>query len=138
MGDVSPDTWYWATESRGYNIPFSECYAPDRFTVNILGTIKEYHWEGSFTDGHVLRDEVRQEGIMNGCHLLVNIPAGTIINEDAIRGYDLKLKCYQDVITVETSPAFLTFSQPVIIYRMADGDWVEVAAFAEVVNGQQL
>lgn len=115
-----------------------DCYSPDRFTVNILGTIKEYRWEGGYTDGHVLRDAVDLQGSMNGCQLRVYIPAGTVINEDAVRGYELKVKCYQDSITVETEPSFLTFSESATLFRAVNGVWEEVATFTELTNGQQL
>jgi len=111
---------------------------PDRFTVNILGTSKEYRWEGGYTDGRVLRDAVDLQGAMNGCQLRLYIPAGTVVNEDATRGYELEVNCYQDRITVKTVPSSLTFSEPVTLYRADNGFWKEVSTFTELANGQEL
>jgi len=111
---------------------------PDRFVVTVAGNRHEWHWEGGFRDGRVLRDEVKQAGTVNGCSLLLVIPDGTIVNEDIARGYNLRFNYYHDRITVKTEPSTLTFSQTGTLYRLVDGDWEEVASFTELSNGQQL
>ena len=115
----------------------SIAYSPDRFAVTVLGAYREYHWADGFTGGRILRDRVEQEG-SNDTHLKVEIPAGTVINESGARAYELTLKCYQERITVETSPALLTFSEPAVISKLVDGEWVEVGSYTELADGQEL
>lgn len=85
MGDASPDTWYWATEPGGYNLPpapeahnrykgLSGVFWVEVFNFSGFDTYKWDEW-GSFD--RVLAEDVIAYNRVNGLICTLYIPEGT-------------------------------------------------------------
>ncbi len=75
-GEVSPDTWYWATEPRGYDLPAPPAPEPSNrysglggvFWVELFnyGGFDTYKWDDWSSPDRVLRDPVVATNTVNG------------------------------------------------------------------------
>lgn len=144
MYDESLDTWYWATEARGYNGGSSGFSLPQSgmFLVAMCGHgtgyWQNYHWVEDFPHGKTLAEPVFQTTTyrFNGfsATYALAIPEGT-----EITGYYIPKANALDFKIVDgqfhISPS-LKFSQPAKILELVDGEWVEVLSFTQVLNGK--
>jgi len=127
MGDASPDTWYWALAPRGYNNPWgpsAPSWLPvlNQFSLWYSG-IESYNW----IDGNTLPAIDRTaNGFWNGVPytMRVIIPEGT----EVYGGYCLRLVYGPDGLTLRPlDGGTMTFSNPVSISLLVDGEWVETS-----------
>ena len=114
-----------------------------QFLVVLCGQWQQYPWVEPWQNGRTLADPVNQVGRCCCFSLPTQykliIPAGT-----EITGYyswgGIPLKAHFIEFTViegqlHFSPN-LKLSQPAILYKLVDGEWVEVLSFTQVLNGK--
>ncbi|MBA7623085.1 hypothetical protein ES703_30477 [subsurface metagenome] len=150
MEDERPDTWYWATEARGYNLPPpapspSIGGAYDGFAGQFLvimcghGSHSGYNWvEGP--KGKTLAKPVSQicHYCFNGfrAYYKLEMPEGTVVEGyyNSQRVQHLEFNIIEG--EYHFSPANIKFSQPVSLYQGIDGKWVKVLEFTQVLSGK--
>ncbi len=143
MGGVSPDTWYWATEPRGYNSPvalpeYENPWSTGKFDVVVCtwDSYQTYKWEGGYTDGKILGKAVSQIGKGNGGYYRLDIPVGTEISNHGSRVDGVKLWVNQFGGPRFTMGKNMQFSNECSISRLVDGEWVVIVAFTEITDGK--
>jgi len=108
-----------------------------QFLVIMCGSHAGYNWVGSWQQGTTLAEPVSQVGTCYaspGTTYKIEIPAGTVIS-----GYYGGRVQQLEFRTVEGQFYFspnLKLSQPATLYKLVDGEWVEVLSFTQVLNGK--
>jgi hypothetical protein len=120
-------------------------YVPDGSEFELVvcdwkNSWKRWEWAGGYWDGHVLKTGIDQIGSINGQTLRVVIVEGTIINDKTTRAFLLFIGMIGNdnqgySFWIEPKTQIFTFSNPVIIYRLVEGDWVEEIRFNCINNG---
>lgn len=129
MTSISPDTWYWALEPRGFDNPPAPVDGPswmptqNQFTL-WYGGIESYNW----IDGNSLPAiDQTASGHWNGVsfNMRVVIPEGTQV----YGGYCLRLCQINGELSLRAlDGGTMTFSNPIRIYLLVDGEWVEIGS----------
>lgn len=145
MGAASPDTWYWATEPRGYNKPAPKpskenlFYNAGQFDVILCSTAYygSYKWEGGYLDGKILRDDLSQVCKSNGDYYRLDIPAGTEITSygNRVWGLRMRVSLYGEITF---NPKNIQFSNVCSVSKGVDDEWVEVVSFTEIAGGEAI
>ena len=112
-----------------------------QFLVIMCGSHAGYNWVGSWQQGTTLAEPVSQVSTCYsslGTEYKLEIPAGTEITCYYSWG-GIPLKAHFIEFTViegqlHFSPN-LKLSQPATLYKLVDGEWVEVLTFTQVLNG---
>ncbi|GAI67580.1 unnamed protein product [marine sediment metagenome] len=156
-GEVSPDTWYWSLEPRGYNYPAPPPAPPPppphipqvidgpgcwfgKLAVSICGNWQGFAWAdeislatyytGQPPEGKTLAEEV----VATGCGYELVIPAGTVmtgIGDVHLSYISIKKAAYpEDRLII--GPSNMSLSNPATLYL--DGE--EVMSFTRVIAGK--
>ena len=108
-----------------------------QFLVIMCGAHAGYNWVESWQQGATLAGPVSQVGTCYaspGTTYKIEIPAGTVIS-----GYYSGRVQHLEFRIVEGQFYFspnLKLSQPATLYKLVDGEWVEVLSFTQVLNGK--
>ncbi len=148
MWGESPDTWYWSTEARGYNLPEPEPPKPGSIAqpgpcfgnliVIVCGNTHSYAWSdeislAEYYTGMPLQGKTLAEDVAaTGCGYELVIPAGTEVTglEGGYASFiEIKKASYPNSYLI-IAPNFV-LSAPAILYL----DGVEVMRFTRVVGG---
>lgn len=142
--EVSPDTWYWALEPRGYNLPApQEGY--DRykglsgvFWVEVLNFsgFDTFKWDDWSSVDRVLRDPVVASNKVNGLICTLYIPEGTHLSYPD-RPYTLVTNLFvekDDLGEIYFEPGNMDFSQPCVL-ALTHQDWAEQITFTQIRDG---
>ena len=113
-----------------------------QFLVVMCGSWQNYSWVEGWQQGTTLAEPVSQVGTCYaspGTTYKLEIPAGTeITGYYSWGGIPLKAHFIRFSIVegqLHFSPN-LKLSQPATLYKLVDGEWVEVLSFTQVLNGK--
>lgn len=147
MGDASPDTWYWALEPRGYNLPAPEAYNRYKglsgvFWVEIFnfGGFDTYKWDDWSSADRVIRDPLIARGEITGVNAvkcLLYIPAGTHLSYPGRPGTLVtNLSIEREGSGVRFEPGNMDFSQVCTLKLVYPDGTEEVTDFTQIRDGQ--
>jgi len=98
-----------------------------------------YKWVEEWQHGKTLAEPVSQVGTCcasPGTEYKIEIPAGTVVSgyyPGQGRVIHLEVKCVGGQLYFSPN---LKLSQPATLYKLVDGEWVEVLSFTQVLNGK--
>ena len=117
-----------------------------QFLVIICGSSAGYDWVEGWPWGTTLAEPVSQVGTCYICpgnrypcpgtEYKIEIPEGTVVGgyyTGQGRVVSLEVKIVDGHLYFSPN---LRLSQPAILYKLVDGEWVEVLSFTEVLNGK--
>lgn len=124
--------------------------APTTVPVNSIGQFVNDGWyhDGSFElrvgsnmahygDLNKPLPSISQIGSLGGHTLKVVIPEGTIVDNGELDQFQFSVLMLHDKLKFgPTNFINVTFSNPVTVYELIDGEWVEIANFTLLKNGQ--
>jgi len=149
IGLQSPNTWYWATEPRGYNLPLVVTPANESYNrykglsgvfwvevFNFSG-FDTYKWDDWGSFDRVLAEPVVAYNKVNGLICTLYIPEGTHLSYPN-RPYTLVTNLFvekDDDGGIYFEPGNLDFSQPCFL-KLAHSDGTEeVVTFTQIRDG---
>lgn len=108
-----------------------------QFLAIMCGSYAGYNWVGGWQQGNTLAGPVSQVGTCYaspGTTYKLEIPAGTVIT-----GYYGGRVNFIEMRIIGGEFYFipnLKLSQPATLYKLVDGEWIEVLTFTQVLSGK--
>ena len=108
-----------------------------QFLANVCGSYGGYNWVGGWQQGNTLAGPVSQAGTCYcspGTTYKLEIPEGTVIS-----GYYGGRVNFIEMRIIGGEFYFipnLKLSQPATLYKLVDGEWIEVLTFTQVLSGK--
>ena len=113
------------------------CAYAGQFLAGVCGSYAGYNWVGGWQQGNTLAGPVSQVGTCYcspGTTYKLEIPEGTVI-EGYYGGRVNHIEFWIIGGQLYFSPN-LKLSQPATLYKLVDGEWIEVLTFTQVLSGK--